>query len=86
VPALEVEVADTTGAGDALTGAFLAVWLNTGDAELAGRYGCAAGSLAVTAYGAQGILPDAGLLERYLMHHTSLQTASAIRMAQPEET
>ena len=35
VPAPEVEVVDRTGAGDAFTGAFLAVWLNTGDPVMA---------------------------------------------------
>lgn len=53
VPAPSVEVVDTTGAGDAFAGAFLAVWLSTGDAVEAARHGCVAGSLCITANGAQ---------------------------------
>lgn len=49
-----VDVVDTTGAGDAFVGAFLAVWLATDDPVEAARYGCIAGSLCITAEGAQG--------------------------------
>lgn len=54
VPAPSVEVVDTTGAGDAFAGAFLAVWLTLGDPVQAARHGCVAGSLCVAANGAQG--------------------------------
>jgi ribokinase len=47
-----IEVVDTTGAGDAFTGAFAARWAAGGDAAEALRWGLAAGSLACTALGA----------------------------------
>jgi ribokinase len=48
----KVEVIDTTGAGDAFTGAFAARWAAGGDASEALRWGLAAGSLACTGLGA----------------------------------
>jgi len=63
VPAPQVDIVDTTGAGDAFAGAFLAVWLSTTDAMLAVRYGTAAGSLIVSVEGAQGATPNAASLE-----------------------
>jgi ribokinase len=61
-----VPVVDTTGAGDAFAGAFLAAWLHTRDAAVAARYGVAAGSLLVSVTGAQGAAPTAADLERLL--------------------
>ncbi|MEX6508967.1 PfkB family carbohydrate kinase [Jiella sp. M17.18] len=57
--ALDVAVCDRTGAGDALAGAFLALWLNGSPSETALRYACAAGSLATTRLGAQEVRPSA---------------------------
>jgi ribokinase len=48
----KVEVVDTTGAGDAFTGAFAARWIADGDARAALAWGLAAGALACTAQGA----------------------------------
>jgi sugar/nucleoside kinase (ribokinase family) len=62
VPAVSVGVVDTTGAGDAFAGAFLAAWLSGADATAAARYGVAAGSLMVSVEGAQGVTPSAGEL------------------------
>jgi ribokinase len=57
VPAPEVDVVDTTGAGDAFCGAF-AARLAQGQTEVeAVRAGVAAGSLAVTVEGAQRSMP-----------------------------
>lgn len=57
VPAFEVSVVDTTGAGDTFCGA-LAVALGEGqDPETALRFASAAGALAVTQPGAQPSLP-----------------------------
>lgn len=79
VPALSVPVVDTTGAGDAFVGAFLAAWLNGAGAFSAASLGCAAGSLAVTRFGAQEVRPLAGELLSVLsqarpeqVQHTSL--------------
>jgi len=79
VPALSVPVVDTTGAGDAFVGAFLAAWLNGAGAFSAASLGCAAGSLAVTRFGAQEVRPLAGELLGLLgeaqpqqVQHTSL--------------
>lgn len=47
-----IEVVDTTGAGDAFTGAFAARWIVDGDAQAALGWGLAAGALACTVKGA----------------------------------
>ena len=55
----QVEVVDTTAAGDAYTGA-LAVALGQGkDIATAGKIACAAGALACRQIGAQSAIPDA---------------------------
>ena len=59
VPVPSVTVVDTTGAGDALCGAFAAATANGKSAEVALRYGVAAGSLACTVPGAQRSMPTA---------------------------
>ena len=53
-----VEVIDTTGAGDAFTGAFAARWAVDHDAAAALAWGVAAGALACTARGAAISCPD----------------------------
>ena len=59
VPAFKVQVVDTTGAGDAFTGA-LAVAMRRGDRiRDAVRFASAAGSLACTKMGAQAAMPTA---------------------------
>lgn len=63
VPSPEVEVVDTTGAGDAFVGA-LAVRLAGGDSlEQAVSYAVRAGAAAVTREGAQGALPTPETVE-----------------------
>lgn len=59
VPALPVDVVDATGAGDAFAGAFLGHWLHGRDVVESARAAAVAGSLAVTAEGAQGRLVGA---------------------------
>ena len=54
VPALAVDVVDATGAGDAFVGAFLGYWLHGAQPIAAARNAAIAGSLAITAEGAQG--------------------------------
>src|SRR5918997_3113547 len=63
VPAPEVEVVDTTGAGDAFVGA-LALRVARGDSlRRAVGYAVRAGAAAVTREGAQGALPTPDVLE-----------------------
>lgn len=58
-PAPQVEVVDTTGAGDAFTGALAARLAAGGDIHAATRFAVRAGSAAVRAGGAQGSFPTA---------------------------
>jgi ribokinase len=55
----QVDVVDTTGAGDAFTGAFAARWATSGDMGSALAWGVAAGALACTRKGAAASCPDA---------------------------
>jgi len=68
VPAAEVAVVDTTGAGDAFNGALAVRIAEGGDLIDAGRWGTAGGALACTANGVVPGLPHreslTGLLER----------------------
>lgn len=65
-PAHQLEVVDTTAAGDAFNGAF-AVALAGGDGEeAAGRFANAVGALAVTRAGAQPAMPLRADVERLL--------------------
>lgn len=56
--AFKVDVVDTTGAGDAFTGAFAARWIVDGDAVAALAWGVAAGALACTGRGAAASYAD----------------------------
>lgn len=58
VPAFEVAIADTTGAGDAFTAGLIHAWvLNESSVAEAGRFAAAAAALNCTAEGARGHLP-----------------------------
>jgi sugar/nucleoside kinase (ribokinase family) len=54
-PALAAQVVDTTGAGDALAGAFLARWQATRDVREALRWGVAAASIAIEGIGVRAL-------------------------------
>lgn len=54
IPALDVEVVDPTGAGDAYCGGFAAGWLRTGDAVIAAGCGTVAAAATIGAFGAFG--------------------------------
>ncbi|KAA2213418.1 ribokinase [Teichococcus oryzae] len=58
VPAVPVEVVDSTGAGDAFSGALAVALLEGKDAVAAAAFAVTASHLAVTAYGSQEAYPD----------------------------
>jgi len=65
VDAYQVDVVDTTAAGDAFIGGFASVLDSSGLLD-AVRYGCACGALAVTKFGAQPSLPTKEEVERFM--------------------
>jgi ribokinase len=66
IPAFDVQVVDTTAAGDAFIGGFASALLSNKSLEEAVRYGCACGSLATTKFGAQPSLPTREEAERFI--------------------
>jgi ribokinase len=66
IPAPQVDVVDTTGAGDAFCGAFAADLARGVDPFLAARTGVVAGSLATTVPGAYPGIPRRDAIERVL--------------------
>jgi ribokinase len=71
VPAPNVEVIDTTGAGDAFVGAFAAAIDAGDDRRRALSIAAAAGSLACTTHGAQPALPARDAIDALLLSVTS---------------
>lgn len=67
---------DTTGAGDAFTGALAVAWCRGDDPASALRWACAAGALATTTHGAGTAAPTAADIDRFL--------DSSSRTADPE--
>lgn len=66
VPSRKAEVADTTGAGDTLNGAFAVRIIAAGTIEAALRYANVAASLSTEKFGAQGGMPGYQEVEREL--------------------
>lgn len=66
IPAFEIDVVDTTAAGDAFIGGLAAALLSGKPLEEAVRYGNASGALATTKFGAQPSLPTAKEVENML--------------------
>ena len=66
IPSFQVEVVDTTAAGDAFIGGFAAAFLKGKSLEDAARYGCACGALATTKFGAQPSLPTREEVESFI--------------------
>ena len=64
VPALEVDVVDTTGAGDAFAGALAAFWPEGPQRAL--RAACAAGALAATRPGTSAAMPNRAEIDALL--------------------
>jgi sugar/nucleoside kinase (ribokinase family) len=72
IPAFEVDVVDTTGAGDAFHAALAHRWLLGGEGrEEAGRFAAAAGALNCTAEGARGGMASEGEVEAFLAERTT---------------
>ncbi|MEM2109539.1 MAG: carbohydrate kinase family protein [Candidatus Odinarchaeota archaeon] len=69
IPAIKVEVKDTTGAGDAFTAGFLTGLLNNKSLFEAGYMGVAAAALKVKYMGARGGLPYLEELEKFIKSH-----------------
>lgn len=65
VPARQVEVVDTTAAGDAFVGGFTAAMLKGFDLVEAVRYATCAGTLATMVLGAQTSLPSAAQVQAF---------------------
>jgi ribokinase len=66
VPGYEVEVVDTTAAGDAFVGGFAVALAEDKSLAEAVRWGNAAGALATTKLGAQPSLPTRGEVEEFM--------------------
>lgn len=66
VETYQVEVVDTTAAGDAFIGGFATSLLENKSLEDAVRFGCACGALAVTKFGAQPSLPTKEEVEKLI--------------------
>lgn len=66
IPSFQVDVVDTTAAGDAFIGGFASALLQNKLLEEAVRYGCACGALAATKFGAQPSLPTKEEVEIFL--------------------
>ena len=62
----QVDVVDTTAAGDAFIGGFASALLQNKSLEEAVCYGCARGALATTKFGAQPSLPTREEVERFI--------------------
>lgn len=67
IPAMKVEVVDTTGAGDCMTGVFISRILAGDSMEDACRYACAAASYSTTFAGASTAKLDDALIRQLLL-------------------
>ncbi len=66
VDTYQVEVVDTTAAGDAFISGFASALLRNQSLEEAVRYGCACGALAATKFGAQPSMPTREEVENFV--------------------
>ncbi|PSP29046.1 carbohydrate kinase family protein [Halobacteriales archaeon QH_2_65_14] len=71
VPAYDVDVTETTGAGDAFTAGLVDAWLLDGrPPEDAGQFAAATAALNTRRVGAQGGLPDRSAVDRWMASHS----------------
>lgn len=68
-PAFQVDVVDTTAAGDTFVGAFAASIIQEKSTQEAMRFSSASAALAVTKLGAQTSIPNAEEVDRYLLEN-----------------
>jgi ribokinase len=66
IPAFQVDVVDTTAAGDAFIGGFASALLQNKPLGEAVRSGCACGALAATKFGAQPSMPTKAEVEGFM--------------------
>ena len=66
LPAMDVPVVDTTGAGDVFHGAFDAAYLNGMDVVSAAKYATGVSSIKCTEMGGRAGIPDKETLEKFL--------------------
>ncbi|HWG19705.1 MAG TPA: ribokinase [Terracidiphilus sp.] len=71
VPAFQVEVVDTVGAGDCFNGAFAVALLQGQDPWSAAHFASAAAAISVTRRGAQASMPNRLEVDRFLTHRGS---------------
>jgi sugar/nucleoside kinase (ribokinase family) len=77
VPALEVKVVDTVGAGDSFNAGFLYQYLRGGDLETCLWYGNLAGAYSTTACGGIEAFSDRAALREFLAAHRPRAEKSA---------
>lgn len=66
MPAMDVPVVDTTGAGDVFHGAFDAAYLNGMDVVSAAKYATGVSSIKCTRMGGRAGIPDPETLDKFL--------------------
>ena len=71
IPAFEVDVVDTTGAGDAYHGAFMAALLEDWEAPRMARFAAAVGSLNCRAVGGRAALPTRQEVNSFLTEYNN---------------
>ena len=71
IPAFAVDVADTTGAGDAYHGAFMYALLQDWDVPRMARFASAVGSMNCRAIGGRSALPTRHEVEEFLAAHSA---------------
>lgn len=66
IPPFEVEVVDTTGAGDSFHAGFEVAYIESGDVRYAARFGSAVAAIKCGKLGARAGLPDRASVEKFL--------------------